>query len=186
MGAWTLRASDFAGALGQLRLMAREARGHAAWSFEADRLRVAWGGVAVEVAAVGDATARATVRATVMRGVVKLPMPVAGDHVLRLEQGRLYLDGSFSVPCELRREAAPQLLPVSPSPLDVALLGHRHTPAELEAAGLAPLVAKTRARTARASRSAARSLAFLGITEAQVEAWVESHLSTLAAPKTPT
>jgi|GEM_PF-2425262 len=181
MGRWTVDARELADALRTMKKLAKGSTGDGGWTFAPDELRISWAGLSLGLAARGDDALTARLSASAMRTLVKVPLPRTGDHPLRVEGDRLYVDGSFSLPCVVQPRDVPQLLPMDHRPLDVALLTYRHDAATLTAAGLDRVVADAREDRARSVRAAAEALAWLGVEASHVDRWVEAHLTAVAA-----
>ena len=179
MPTWTVETRALAQLFAQLRKFGRGPRGDAGWVFDDGTLESEWAGVALTVPVQGEQRLSIRVGAKNMNGIVRAPLPKIDTLVVAVENDSLSL-GSFSVPCQVRERPVPQLLPMAARPLDVALLPYKHHAEEIADAGLDDRVADVQKREARSVTAAAEALAWLGVQEKHVAAWVEEHLSKLA------
>ena len=179
MPTWTIETRALAQLFAQLRKFGRGPRGDAGWVFDDETLEIEWAGVALGVPAQGTEQGSVRVDAKTMSAIVRAPLPKIDTLAIAVENDTLSL-GTFSVPCQVRERPVPQLLPMAARPLDVALLPYRHTAGEITDAGLEDRIADVQRREARAVAAAAEALAWLGVQEKHVVAWLEEHLSKLA------
>ena len=183
----TLEATALRASLRRLRRAQGAIAGGGLWAVESDGLSIAWGGAAEVIPVCGDGAWRVRVAGDHMKGLSRAKLP-AGLLPVRVVADRLYV-GTLSVPCAPITEAAKPVVPAFATERDLLLASYRHSPAELEATGHTGELARARARLARSVRRAANALAWLGLSEERVGAWVGRELAGAApnrdVPSTP-
>ena len=149
------------------------------WTLGATGLTIEWAGAADTLTGVGAGHARIAVAGDHMKGLARLPL--ADDEVtIRVDGDRLYID-TMSIPCAAVTEAARTLVPAFADDRQLLLAAHRHTGAELEAAGHAAELKRARGRLGSSVARAAKALAWLGIDEYDVDVWITERLRMAAS-----
>lgn len=158
------------------RLLGRRNAGEALFIFDVGRLLLRVGGAEFAVPANGHWAGEARASTSLLHALAKVP-PARDPVVIEIRSGRLCIAGS-SVPCRWQ----PPGLAVIEVPLDLDLrgrleLGLAHPQEVLENSGIAPLITDARAEMNRCIAAAARQLAPLGITSADLRALVAARLT---------
>jgi hypothetical protein len=179
MPKWTVETHELSAALKRMRPYSHKESGAAGWSFADSELCIEWAGMAMTLPATGSAELFVRVSAAVMKGLVRFPLPDRSSITVTVKDGRLTLD-KFSVDCEVVHQPVPQLLPMLPPRLEIALLHFRQSKEAIEAAGLTEPLADIERDGAAAIARAAATLAWLGVEEGHLTEWVRAHLAALA------
>ena len=148
------------------------------WEFSGTVLTIEWSGCVETLAGIGHGSDRVAVDGAHMRGLSRVPLS-PGNAALRLEDGRLYL-GTMSVPCAPVTVAVSCVIPAFADQRELLLASHRHTRAELEAAGHASELERARDRLHASVGRAAKALAWLGIDGYDLDDWVDRQLRNTA------
>lgn len=181
---WVVETTDLAATLQTLASLSLDETGDASWRLGPDAVSVAWAGMELSLPAGGEAAVAVRVSPRAMSQLLSAAPRRGGAVEITLKDGRLRF-GTFSVGCEVIDRAVPQLLPVGATPLDVALLPHRHDRETIAQAGLTGRVEEVLEEVRRSAKVAADALAWLGVRPVHVEAWVEAHLRARAMGETP-
>lgn len=161
------------------RVLKRADAGEALFIHDVDRLVIQVGGAECMLPATGTWTGEVRVSASLLRMVARVP-PAQDPVTIEVRDGRMRIAGS-SAPC--RWQPPGQALIEIPIGLDLRgrlRLAFAHPPAQLEASGLAPLVAGARAEMERRVQAAAVQLAPLGVSPVDVRMLVITRLGAQA------
>jgi hypothetical protein len=180
MKQWSVDSAQLAHLLGQMKKFGGIVAGDASWNLTPTSLGIEWAGMGLEVPAEGEASVFARVKCVNMDGLAKMDFDAPGITTLRVGDGKLSLDG-FSVPCVETVKAVPQLLPMGARTMHVVLLPYLHSASEIDAAGLRQPLEELNERKAASVKQATESLAWLGVEQKHLAAWLQAHLQAVAA-----
>jgi hypothetical protein len=175
--------------LGQaLKTLARNttsaARTEAVLSFRDKHLVIHAPGLELKVSAQGEWSGSARVAQTLLANLSRAELPEDDPLPLEVAAGRLNL-GPLALPCRWTGSPAPVIeLPLDPPLIAILRITRKHTPEEIERAGLADLAVRAQKKKDELAAKACENLEPLGIQPSVILRLVEESLDRYDAPLT--
>jgi len=171
--------ADFVEELTRLgKVLGRRDSADALLRYEDGRLRISIGGAEVGVAAQGHWQGEARVSAKWIRTLAKVP-PAMDPLVVQVQNGRMRIGGSSNVCAWQVPGAAVVEVPLAMGLRERLQLVAQYSDADLAKSGLSPMVADARVELDKRIASAARQLAPLGVTAADLRVLVIGKLDQM-------
>lgn len=181
-----MTASKFSVSAGELRaalMTAAKTAGRkpppSLWIFNDGTLSLDWAGICHELSIQGRGSIKIRVAGSFALALAKT-LAKTGDLELSVD-GDSFTIGRWTVTCTvIDHDPGPMMLPVGASGLDVLLLRHCRTVADIEAAGYTQQVNAEMEHIVASCAKAASHLAWLNITPTMLEGWIHAHVEAVA------